>query len=87
MNTNLDTLLASVTAFTSQAYSEAAVKGMLDTMVKEHAANLAQENKVVEKSTLSNQQATEKVDKLISETKVFMTDLNTAVEANVIKEN
>lgn len=38
---------------------------MLETLVKEHAANLAQANKVVVYSTNSCNEATEKVDKLI----------------------
>ncbi|CAI9261330.1 unnamed protein product [Lactuca saligna] len=103
---NLDSLLASSTVSSSQAYSEASVKNMLNTlvtehaanlqqankslilrMVKEHAANLQQANKAVESSTLSNQQATEKSDKLISDTKTFISELNTAAEANVVREN
>ncbi|CAI9264897.1 unnamed protein product [Lactuca saligna] len=87
LNTKLDTLLASATASTSDAYSEATVKSMLDTFSKEHATNLEKENKAVEDSTLLNQQVTEKVVKLIFETKVFMTDLNTTAEGNIMKAN
>ncbi|XP_023749833.1 uncharacterized protein PB18E9.04c-like [Lactuca sativa] len=54
LNTKLDTLLASAIASTSHAYSEATVKNMLDTLVKEHVANLEKENKAVEDSTLLN---------------------------------
>ncbi|KAL7608634.1 hypothetical protein Lser_V15G13291 [Lactuca serriola] len=54
LNTKLDTLLASATASTSHAYSEATVKNMLDILVKEHVANLEKENKAVEDSTLLN---------------------------------
>lgn len=60
---------------------------MLDTLVKEHAMNFILENKAVESSILSIQQAIEKGDKLISDTKIFILEVNTAAKANVVKEN
>lgn len=53
LNVKLDSILASSTTSSSQAYSEAAVKGMLNTLVKEHVANLPKYNKAVEDSTRS----------------------------------
>ena len=63
--TKLDSILASSTVSSIKSYSEATVKGMLDTLVKEHAANIEKTHKAVENSTQSCLQATEKVDKLI----------------------
>lgn len=60
---------------------------MLDTLVKDHTTNLKQANKSIKDSTLSNQQVTEKVDKLISDAKIFISDLYTAAEANAVKAN
>ncbi|CAI9300134.1 unnamed protein product [Lactuca saligna] len=79
LNEKLDSILASSNISSSKAYSEAAVKGMLDTLVKEHAANLDKANKAVENSTQYCLQVTEKVDKLVSETKAFLTKINTVV--------
>ncbi|CAI9284525.1 unnamed protein product [Lactuca saligna] len=79
--------LESLISSSSQAYSEAVVKGMLATLMKEHVANLAKANKAVEDSTTSCLQATEKVDKLISETNTFMTEIHTTTESNASKEN
>lgn len=67
--TKLDSILASSTVSSIKSYSEATVKGMLDTLVKEHATNLKKANEVVENSTQSYLQATKKVDKLVSKTK------------------
>lgn len=58
----LVSILASSTTSSSQSYPEASVKGMLDTLVKEHVANLAKANKAVKDSAQSCLQATEKVD-------------------------
>ena len=87
LNAKPDTLIPSFTTSSSQAYSKAAVKSMLDTLVKEHAANLAKENQTVADSTISCQQVTIKVDKLISETKTFMTELHTIAGLNISKDN
>ncbi|CAI9298379.1 unnamed protein product [Lactuca saligna] len=87
LNAKLDTILASSTTSSSQAYSEAVVKGMLATLVKEHDANLVKAKKVVEDSAHSCLQATEKVDKLISDTKAFIIDINTAVAKNAPNVN
>lgn len=83
----LDSLLASSTTSSTEAYSKVAIKSMLDTLVKEHAMNFILENKAVESSILSIQQAIEKGDKLISDTKIFILEVNTAAKANVVKEN
>ncbi|CAI9299053.1 unnamed protein product [Lactuca saligna] len=53
LNKKMDSILASSTISSSKAYSEATVKGMLDTLVKEHAANFDKANKAVENSTQS----------------------------------
>lgn len=86
LNTKLDSLLASAAASSSNSYSEATIKNLFNSLVKEHAANLDKAHKVVDDSNLLNQQTTEKVDKLISQTEVFITDLNTA-EGNTFKAN
>ncbi|CAI9299887.1 unnamed protein product [Lactuca saligna] len=83
----LESRIASSTASSSHVYSEAEVKSMLDTLVKEHAANLDKANKAVENSTRSCLQATEKIDKLIFETKRFMIEINTVAESNTSKVN
>ncbi|CAI9268787.1 unnamed protein product [Lactuca saligna] len=74
LNVKLDIILTSSTASSSQAYFDAAVKGMINTLVKEHASNLDKANKAVEDSSQSCLQVTEKVDKLISNTKAFITE-------------
>ncbi|KAL7616230.1 hypothetical protein Lser_V15G04372 [Lactuca serriola] len=73
--------------FISTTYFEAAVKGVLDTFVKEHVATLDKANKAVESSTQSCLQATEKVDKLIFDIKTFITEINPAAENNATNEN
>ncbi|CAI9259714.1 unnamed protein product [Lactuca saligna] len=76
----LESLIASSTASSSHVYSEATVKSMLDTLVKEHATNLDKAKKAVENSARSYLQTTEKINKLIFETKTFMIEINTTAE-------
>ncbi|CAI9262089.1 unnamed protein product [Lactuca saligna] len=70
--TMLDLLINSSTVSSSVAYSQAVVKAMLDTLTKEHTESLVKENKTVEDSTTSYHIATEKFEKLVSETQSFM---------------
>ncbi|CAI9285170.1 unnamed protein product [Lactuca saligna] len=60
---------------------------MLDTLLKEHVANLAKANKAVEDSAQSCMQETENVDKLISDTKTFITEINTVAAKNASNAN
>ncbi|CAI9287997.1 unnamed protein product [Lactuca saligna] len=83
----LDSLIGSISSSSNITYFEAAVKVMLDTLVKEHAANLEKPNKAVENSTQSFKESTEKVDKLIIDAPAFMTDLRSAADSNVSNEN
>lgn len=53
LNEKLDSLLSSISSSSIIAYSEAAVKAMLDTLVKEHVANHEKANKAVEESAKS----------------------------------
>lgn len=87
LNEKLDSLIASSTSSSSAAYSEAIVKEMLETLSKEHAANFAKENKVAEDSAPSCKDATRKVDKQITTTQAFMTELRSAVRTDVSNAN
>ena len=60
---------------------------MLDNLVTEHAANLAKVHKAIEDSTSSCLQTTEKVDKLISETNMFISEIHTVAAKNVAQAN
>ncbi|XP_023748924.1 pectinesterase inhibitor 10-like [Lactuca sativa] len=87
LNEKPDSILSSSIISSSKVYSEAAVKGMLDTLVKEHACNLDNANKAVENSTQSCLRVAEKVDKLVSETKTFLTEINTVAVNNAATMN
>ncbi|CAI9262244.1 unnamed protein product [Lactuca saligna] len=78
----LESLIASSTATSIQAYYEAAVKGMLNTLKKEHAINLEKANKSVEDSTLSLNDAITKLSTLLRIERENLEKLHTDINAD-----
>lgn len=87
LNDKLDSLLTTSQASSNQAYPEAALRGFFDAFLKEHAAILEKENKAVEDSTNSCQQATEKVKELITDSHLFLESLQATAGANASTMN
>ncbi|XP_052621767.1 flocculation protein FLO11-like [Lactuca sativa] len=93
VNKKVDQLLSSSS---SGAYSEAALKALLSSVVQEHNASLSAAAKAIEASTSQCKQAslavegstkeckdaTEKVDKLVSEAHLFLDSLQAAAKKN-----
>ncbi|XP_023761201.1 uncharacterized protein LOC111909654 [Lactuca sativa] len=96
LNDKLDQLLSSSSSNASEAYSEAAIKALLATFVKEHDTSISNVVKAtdastsscqkasiaVEESTKDCKQATAKVEKLISYAHVFLDSLQAAAQKN-----
>lgn len=83
----LDSLLESTKASSSDSYSQEAIKALIKTTLKEHAANLEKANKVVENSAVTCKEATKKVDKLNSDARSFMRTFQGSNETNTTKAN
>ncbi|CAI9265644.1 unnamed protein product [Lactuca saligna] len=75
INENLETLLLSTKASFSNDYYGEAIKAFLETLTKEHIANLDKTNKAVDDSASVCKETTEKVDKLIFDVRSFMSTL------------
>ncbi|CAI9272922.1 unnamed protein product [Lactuca saligna] len=71
----------------SDDYSQASVKSILKTLTKEHSSNLARMNNVVDGSTKVYNEMIEKVDKLISDTWVFMENFQQSFDSNIVAKN
>ncbi|CAI9298790.1 unnamed protein product [Lactuca saligna] len=63
------------------------LKSLLETLTKEHSANLEKMNKPVEASATVCNNTTEKVDKLITNPRVFMEKFQRSFESNTMKVN
>ncbi|CAI9285847.1 unnamed protein product [Lactuca saligna] len=68
-------------------YSEETVKAFLETLNKEHTANLDKTNKVVDESANFCKETTQKVDKQISDARSFMSTFQNSFETNTAKAN
>ncbi|CAI9278655.1 unnamed protein product [Lactuca saligna] len=86
-NSKLDYLLESNKASSNNKYSQASIKSFLETLTKEHAANLTLTNKAVADSEKTCKDTTGKVDKLLSDIKNFMVDFCTSSECNTASTN
>ena len=86
MHEKLDRLVASSSS-SHDSFSEAVVKALMTTFVKEHEASIAKATSAIDASTKSCKDATEKVKKLILDANVFLESLQGAAELNANKVN
>ena len=70
----LDRLLLESNAYASEAYSKATIEAILERVTKEHTANSSSFSKAVSNSITVCKETAEKVDKLITNTRLFMDD-------------
>ncbi|CAI9269763.1 unnamed protein product [Lactuca saligna] len=82
INEKLDSLLQASKASSSDEYSQVTMKPFLETLTKEHSANLEKTNKVVDASASVCNTTTEKVDKLIIDARSFMEKFQRSFESN-----
>ncbi|CAI9302360.1 unnamed protein product [Lactuca saligna] len=87
INEKLDSLLNAEKTSSIEDYSQATVKSILETVTKEHFANLERMNKAVDDSTSVCNKTTQKVDILISDAQVFMEQYQSFFEYNTAKAN
>ncbi|XP_023736528.1 uncharacterized protein LOC111884433 [Lactuca sativa] len=83
----LDQLLLTSSTSTSEAYSKADVEAILELVTKEHTANSSSFSKVVSDSAAVCKETTEKVDKLITDTRVFMDEYQVTYNNNTSTTN
>ncbi|CAI9302755.1 unnamed protein product [Lactuca saligna] len=81
----LDSLLHYSKASSTDDSSQATVKSLLETLTKEHSANLEKTNKAVDASTTVCNNSTKKVDKIIIDARVFMEKFQSSFELNTAK--
>ncbi|CAI9282553.1 unnamed protein product [Lactuca saligna] len=87
INEKLDLLLQSSKASSSEDYLQPTIKYFFETLTKEHSAKLEKTNKVVDASASVCNDTTEKVDKLITNPRLFMEKFQSSFECNTIKAN
>ncbi|CAI9293042.1 unnamed protein product [Lactuca saligna] len=87
INEKLDSLLQASKASSSDEYSQATMMSLLQTLTKEHSANLEKTNKAVDTSTSVCNTTTEKVNKLITDALLFIEKFQTSFEFNTTKAN
>ncbi|CAI9289885.1 unnamed protein product [Lactuca saligna] len=83
----LDSLLHASKAPSTDDYSKETVKSLLETLTKEHSANLEKMNMAVDASATICNNSNEKFDKLITDARVFMKILQSSFEHNTTKAN
>ncbi|CAI9303030.1 unnamed protein product [Lactuca saligna] len=81
----LDSLHQASKPSSTDEYSQATVKSLLETLTKEHSTNLEKMNKVVDNSATVCNKTTKKVNKLISDATTFMNNFQTSFELNTTK--
>nr|KAJ0209922.1 hypothetical protein LSAT_V11C400209070 [Lactuca sativa] len=79
---NDDDLFLASNASTSKAYSKAAVESILERVTKEHNGNSSSFSKAVSDSTVVCKEMTEKFDKLITDTSLFMDEYQVTYNNN-----
>ncbi|CAI9269315.1 unnamed protein product [Lactuca saligna] len=87
LHDNIDQLLLSTKASSSESYSKAAVNSLFGTLTKEHSDNIEKMNKSVDASAEVWKTMTEKVDKLTSDTTFFMENFQSSFDSNTPKAN
>ncbi|XP_023730368.1 uncharacterized protein At4g04980-like [Lactuca sativa] len=88
LNEKLDKLLASSSSSSSTStYSDAAIKALIETSIKQHDESIQKATEAVDASARSCQKATKEVASLISDAKIFLEYLQGAVETNTNKVN
>ncbi|CAI9276629.1 unnamed protein product [Lactuca saligna] len=87
INEKLDSLLQACKPSSSDEYSQASVKYILEILTKEHSYNREKMNKVVDASTSVCKETTKKVDKLISYAIAFMKTFQSSFETNTTGAN
>ncbi|CAI9278951.1 unnamed protein product [Lactuca saligna] len=87
INEKLDTLLQASKLSSSDEYSQASIKFILETLTKEHSTNLEKINNVVNASTSICNETTEKVDKLSYDATTFMNNFQYSFETNIARAN
>lgn len=83
----LDSLLHATKTSSTDDYSQATVKSILETLTKEHTANLEKMNKAVDASSTVCNKTTEKEDKVIIDAQVFMEQFQSSFKSNTAKAN
>ncbi|CAI9282766.1 unnamed protein product [Lactuca saligna] len=84
---DIDQLLLTSKASTSDAYSKTIVESILERVTKEHSTNVSTLSKAVSDSTDVLKLTTEKVNKLIADTMQFMEDYKTTYNSNTVAAN
>lgn len=87
INEKLDTLLQASKLSSSDKYSQASIKSILETLTKEHSSNLEKMNNAVNASTSICKETNEKADKLISDATMFMNNFQSSCETNKTRAN
>ncbi|CAI9288598.1 unnamed protein product [Lactuca saligna] len=83
----LDSLIQASNPSSTDEYSQATVKSLLETLTKEHSTNLEKMNKGVDDTATVCNNTTEKVDKVIFDATAFMNNFQTSFESNTAKAN
>ncbi|CAI9266615.1 unnamed protein product [Lactuca saligna] len=83
----LDSLLKASNPSSTDYYSQASFKSIIETLTKEHSSNLENMNKVVDASATICNKMTKKGNKLISDATSFMNNFQTSFESNTTKPN
>ncbi|CAI9284479.1 unnamed protein product [Lactuca saligna] len=83
----VDSLLHASKSSSTDDYSQATVKYLLETLTQEHSTNLEKMNKVINASANVCNNMTKKVDKLITDATVFMEKFQSSFESNTTKAN
>ncbi|CAI9293451.1 unnamed protein product [Lactuca saligna] len=87
INETLDSLLHATNTSSTNDYSQATIKSILDTLTNEHSSNLENMNKAVDASAILYNNMTEKLNKLINHAQVFMEKFESSIESNTTKAN
>lgn len=83
----LDSLLHTSKAASTDDYSQATVKSLLENLTKDHSTNIEKMNKAVDDSVSVCNNTTENVDKIITNAMLFMEKIQRSFESNTAKAN
>ncbi|KAL7595963.1 hypothetical protein Lser_V15G29771 [Lactuca serriola] len=87
VNEKLDRLLASSSTSSNSAYSDTAVKALIETSIQKHDESIQTATKTVDASTLSCKNASAEVGNIIEDANIFLDSLKGVTESNANKVN